>query len=172
MLQATPFMLARRELAIRSAPKGRLMAVSRSVEARALVEPHGAQIWACLQDEGYFTSRTRAVYRELAEHGVDVHLLARGFEGRTSGIPGLHLHELPGGSPLGAEWNVLLLTPRDGWGLFAQERITDMALADAARPFDWATSEDRDLVQRGVAWLREWLGLNTHAETWGVPAGR
>jgi DICT domain-containing protein len=118
------------------AAKSHLLAVSRSIEARALAQPERASLYICLQQRAFFTQRTAVVYRRLVARGARIHLFGVDLSAPDV-LPGANCHSLTWDDPLAAEWNVLLLCDGVGWALSAREKLDQPAGPDRERRFDW-----------------------------------
>ena len=75
---ATPYGLVAAAERVRPARKAELLALTRTLEERALADPP-LQVAATLQDCRFLSERTRDVYARLAAAGTRATLLARGL---------------------------------------------------------------------------------------------
>ncbi|MGN6605913.1 MAG: DICT sensory domain-containing protein [Jatrophihabitans sp.] len=135
-IPATPFELLAATNPVGRASKTRLLAISRSIEARALAAPTRATLYICLQSREFFTTRTARIHQRLVERGATVHLFGNGVTDPDV-LAGGHCHHLPWDDPLAAEWNVLLLSDGAGWALAAREVDESRGAPDGERVFDW-----------------------------------
>ena len=76
-VSGTPYALVSAHEPVREASKRELVGLTRRLERAALAAPPPA-VAATMQDARYLTSRTRAVYTELAERGAPARLHGRG----------------------------------------------------------------------------------------------
>ena len=98
---------------------------------------------ATLQDERYFTDRTREVYTALAAAGAPARLHARGLlTWLAPGVVGVSLEE---DDPLVDEWTVVL--PGADPVVFAATDLRTPGCEDEDRCFSYGVSRDREVVE-------------------------
>jgi hypothetical protein len=153
---ASPYASLSRHQAARTSDKRALLALSRSIEARALAGAPHADLWVSLQHVRFHAGRTRRLHVELARAGVRVHVYGvRVRDGRP--VPdALSCHDISEFGPLAQEWDVLLVTPELGLGLAARQvepLLPGHHSDDMTRRFDWVLSEDRADVAYAAAAL-------------------
>lgn len=138
-MPASPFAHLSTVSPVDVSPRRALIALSRSLEARAFAGSADSTVWVCLQHARFLTPTTRGLYEALAGRGATVHLYGEEVRSVTPFGPGVHLHDLSPRSPLAMEWNILLVSDRGSAALSAQERPPSAELGD--RRFAWTTSE-------------------------------
>jgi len=145
-VQTTPYAIVCAAEPVRPVGKRELLSLTRRLEQRALDRTARQQpppaVAASLQDERFVTDRTRAVYAQLAEAGVDARLHARGLQ--TWLAPGVTGVALDDDDPLVDEWVVVLPGP-DPVVLAATDLHTPDC-ADPDRGFTYAISHDPHVV--------------------------
>jgi hypothetical protein len=133
----TPYELLRRTTPVQDATKAELLTVTRRLERVALQAPPPA-VAATLQDERYFSDRTRQVYAALAAAGSRARLHARGLQASLApGVVGVSLDEE---DPLVDEWVVVL--PGDDPVVFAATDLRVPGCEDDERCFSYGVSRD------------------------------
>jgi DICT domain-containing protein len=135
-----PFEILAATHPVQHADKRHLLAVSRSIEARALGTTDPVTVWVCLQRQEFLTRRTAAVYRELTAHGVNVHIYGAGLTVNHA-VPRATMHDLAWDDPLTQEWNVIMLSNGIGWAMAARELPTAPGTPDVGRQFEWITTD-------------------------------
>lgn len=155
MPDPSPFTSLSRHVPVRTSSKRRLLALSRSIEARALADGHAAELWICIQHARFHSGLTRQIHRDLTLKGVTVHVYGVGVRDGAPHDPGLHRHDVSEFGLLAQEWNVLLVTPDEGLGLAARQ-VEPLAprtrQVDLETRFDWVISENRaDVVYAAAA---------------------
>ncbi len=137
--------------------KRALVSLSRSIEARALAAGSAAQLFVCLQHVQFHQGRTRALHHRLARAGVEVHVYGVDVRDGVAAPPELSAHNVSGFGLLAQEWNVLLVTPRSGLGLWARQVDPvpgpTAPVNDLDRRFEWLVSENRANVVYAAAAL-------------------
>jgi hypothetical protein len=137
----TPYELVRRTTPVQDATKAELLRLTRRLERAALQSPPPA-VAATLQDERYFTDRTREVYTALAAAGAPARLHARGLLAWLApGVVGVSLDE---DDPLVDEWTVVL--PGAEPVVFAATDLRVPGCEDEDRSFSYGVSRDPDVV--------------------------
>ena len=137
----TPYELLRRTTPVQDATKAELLGLTRRLERAALSAPPPA-VAATLQDQRYFTDRTREVYTALAAAGAPARLHARGLvTWLAPGVTGVSLDE---DDPLVDEWTVVL--PGVEPVVFAATDLRTPGCADDDRCFSYGVSRDPELV--------------------------
>jgi len=154
MPDASPFTTLSRYAVTTVSPKSALVAVSRSIEARAMTARGETHLWVCLQDRAFNVRATRTVHDELAARGVTVHVYGcdvRADEPRPAGI---HSHDISPHHLLAREWTVLLVSPDMALAMAAREVPTSAPqAADRDRRFEWLLSSDVADVRFAAATL-------------------
>lgn len=148
MPDVSPFASLARGTTVRRSTKRHLLALSRSIESRALAAEPAAHLWVCLQHVDFHSGRTLALHRELASHGVGVSVYGIDVRGGSATSTPFDLHDISPHGLLALEWNLLLVTQTYGLGLAARQVATgeDMRVSSETT-FDWVVSEDRADVQ-------------------------
>jgi hypothetical protein len=137
----TPYELLRRTTPVQDATKAELLGLTRRLERAALQAPPPA-VAATLQDQRYFTDRTREVYTALAAAGAPARLHARGLQTWLApGVVGVSLDE---DDPLVDEWTVVL--PGVEPVVFAATDLRTPGCEDDDRCFSYGVSRDPALV--------------------------
>lgn len=157
MPDASPYASLSRHQQPRTSDKRALLALSRTIEARALAGAPHADLWVSLQHVRFHAGRTRRLHEELARVGVRVHVYGvRVRDGRPAPAT-MSFHDISEFGPLAQEWDVLLVTPDAGLGLTARQVVpslpTESAGPDLDRRFEWVLSEDRADVAYAAAAL-------------------
>lgn len=156
MPDASPYASLSRHQPSRTSDKRALLALSRSIEARALAGAPHADLWVSLQHVRFHTGRTRRLHEELARVGVRVHVYGvRVRDGRPA-PDSMTFHDISEFGPLAQEWDVLLVTPDAGLGLTARQVVPTLPTEDGPdleRRFEWVLSEDRADVAYAAASL-------------------
>ena len=159
MPDASPYASLSRHQRPRTSDKRALLALSRSIEARALAGAPHADLWVSLQHVRFHSGRTRRLHVDLAAAGVRVHVYGvRVRDGRPA-PEAMSCHDISEFGPLAQEWDVLLVTPDLGLGLAARQVEPLLpgqegeGADDMARRFDWVLSEDRADVAYAAASL-------------------
>ena len=138
----TPYELVRRTTPVQDATKAELLRLTRRLERGALRTPPPA-VAATLQDERYFTERTREVYTALAAAGAPGRLHARGLlTWLAPGVVGVSLDE---DDPLVDEWTVVL--PGADPVVFAATDLRVQGCEDEDRCFSYGVSRDPEVVE-------------------------
>ena len=138
----TPYELVRRTTPVQDATKAELLRLTRRLERGALRTPPPA-VAATLQDQRYFTDRTREVYTALAAAGTPGRLHARGLLAWLApGVVGVSLDEE---DPLVDEWTVVL--PGADPVVFAATDLRIPDCEDADRCFSYGVSRDPEVVE-------------------------
>lgn len=133
------------------ASKRELLAISRTLEARALTG--GAHtVLVTFQDRRHLTAKTRASYARIARQGATVHVYARGLV--SDYLPdsdGLSHVALTAADPLVLEWDIVVLGAAP-FAFVARDLDPSTAVvgADLDRPFSWVRTDDRRLVERAA----------------------
>lgn len=122
--------------------KAELLDRVRELERAALEQPPVAFAVACLQDARFLTAATTRIYAELAARGAQALVLGRGVRAHVA--PGVLGIDLADDDPLGDEWTVLLAGR--SFTCFVARDLHDAPLEDDARSFEWACTDDPDLV--------------------------
>lgn len=156
MPDASPYASLSRHQPPRTSDKRALLALGRSIEARALTAAPHADLWVSLQHVRFHAGRTWCLHDELARAGVRVHVYGvRVRDGRPAPTA-MSFHDISEFSPLAQEWDVLLVTPDAGIGFAARQLVptlpTDTS-QDLERRFEWVLSEDRADVAYAAAAL-------------------
>ena len=138
----TPYELLRRPTPVQDATTAELLGMTRRLERGALRRPPPA-VAATLQDQRYFTDRTREVYTALAAAGAPARLHARGLQ--TWLAPGVVGVSLDDEDPLVDEWVVVL--PGAEPVVFAATDLRIPGCDDAERCFSYGVSRDVGLVE-------------------------
>jgi hypothetical protein len=138
----TPYQLVRRTTAVQDASKGELLRLTRELERAALQAPPPA-VAATLQDQRYFTDRTREVYTTLAAAGTPARLHARGLQAWLA--PGVLGVALDDDDPLVDEWIVVLPGPAPVVLAATDLRIPDCD--DGDRCFSYGISREPEVVE-------------------------
>jgi hypothetical protein len=137
----TPYELLRQTTPVQDATKAELLRLTRRLERAALQAPPPA-VAATLQDQRYFTDRTREVYSALAAAGAPGRLHARGLQAWLApGVVGVSLDEE---DPLVDEWTVVLPGPDPV--VFAATDLRIPGCEDEERCFSYGVSRDAELV--------------------------
>ena len=156
MPDASPYASLSRHAEPRTSDKRALLALSRSIEARALAGAPHADLWVSLQHVRFHAGRTRRLHEDLARAGVRVHVYGvRVRDGRPA-PPTMTFHDISEFGPLAQEWDVLLVTPDAALGLTARQvdpLPLDAHADDLERRFEWVLSEDRADVAYAAAAL-------------------
>ncbi|MCX6397635.1 MAG: hypothetical protein NTV23_14210 [Propionibacteriales bacterium] len=156
MPDPSPFISVARRATVSSTTKRHLMAISRSIEARALAAGPGARLWVCLQSVRFHGGRTLQLHHELAANGVRIDVYGVDVRQRLAPESPFGLHDVSARGPLALEWNVLLVTPEFGLGMTARQigpELPHERTTDLDTRFDWAVSENRDDVQYAASAL-------------------
>ena len=120
MPDASPYASLSRHADPRTSDKRALLALSRSIEARALTAAPHADLWVSLQHVRFHTGRTRRLHEDLARAGVRVHVYGvRVRDGRPAPST-MTFHDISEFGLLAQEWDVLLVTPDIALGLTAR----------------------------------------------------
>lgn len=156
MPDASPYASLSRHAEPRTSAKRALLALSRTIEARALAAAPDADLWVSLQHVRFHAGRTRRLHEELARGGVRVRVYGIGVRDGRPAPPAMSFHDISEFGPLAQEWDVLLVTPDSGLGLTARQADPvplDAHGDDLERRFEWVLSEDRADVAYAAASL-------------------
>jgi len=129
MPDPSPFETLSRHGRVRRSSKRHLLALSRSIEARALVAGEVGDLFVCLQRVEFHGGTTLRLHRGLANAGVRVRVYGVDVRQGLTRVPSVGLHDISARGVLAREWNVLLLTPELGLGL----PVDDFVLAGSSR---------------------------------------
>lgn len=148
MPDLSPFETLSRQGCVSRSGKRHLLALSRSIEARALVAGAAGELFVCLQRVEFHGGATLRLHRGLANQGVEVRVYGVDVREGLNRASSVHLHNISAQGVLAREWNVLLVTPEFGLGLSARQVLPRNGVAQnlADSEFDWVVSEDRDDV--------------------------
>jgi EAL domain-containing protein (putative c-di-GMP-specific phosphodiesterase class I) len=164
----TPFEIVSRVRPVTRTTKGRLLPMSRHLEALAGDGPEPPVLLACFQDGQHFGPGTAARYTRIAGHSPLVAALGTGLADEPA--PGVRGADLGPGDPLGGEWNVIVVGPHQAAALVARDLGEDGR--DGDRWFDFALTHDRALVVEAARSLLRWLAPAAHAGSGLQPASR
>lgn len=156
MPDASPYASLSRHAEPRTSAKRALLALSRTIEARALAAAPHADLWVSLQHVRFHAGRTRRLHEELARAGVRVHVYGLGVRDGRPAPRTMSFHDISEFGPLAQEWDVLLVMPDTAIGLTARQvepSFVGDGVDDLERRFDWVLSEDRADVAYAAAAL-------------------
>jgi EAL domain-containing protein (putative c-di-GMP-specific phosphodiesterase class I) len=141
-LGATPFGIVRAaHLEIRHGTHRTLLAISRQLEAQALLEGRVGAVLVALQDADKLEGRTSDVYATLAERIALVGILGRGIGAEP--IPRAYGVDLAPSDPLVREWAIAVIGPHEAVVLCARE------LPEGSEPrWEYVVSHDPAIVHR------------------------
>jgi DICT domain-containing protein len=149
----TPYevVAARRPLGI--ATKRLLLPMSHHLELQSHNEAAPSVLLGCFQDVRHFTAATARRYSGLAERNAFTAALGVGLPARPA--PGVHGADVPAGSRLRREWNVLSIGPHRAAALVARD-LGDEG-EDGDRRFEFAITHDRGLALHAARTLLPWV---------------
>lgn len=148
----TPFELVAQHTPAVRRTKRELLAESRRLEDLALAQ-QAATVLVTFQEREHLTARSRDSYARLAKDGCRVFAFARGL------VPdyrpeswGLRTVALLSTDALVSEWDIVVLGPRVARAFTARDLSPGRAGEglDLERPFSWATTSDRQLVEQAA----------------------
>ncbi|WP_213004292.1 sensor domain-containing phosphodiesterase [Paractinoplanes toevensis] len=156
----TPFTIVSRKRPVTRTTKGRLMPMSRHLEALAGDGTQPPVLLACFQEARHFTPATATRFARIAMHSPLVAALGTGLG--TEPAPGVHGTAFGPNDPLVGEWNVIVVGPHLAAALVARDLGDDGP--DRERRFDFALTHDRALVLEAARALLPWLAPATSGE--------
>lgn len=143
----TPFQALRASgLAIGVATKAELLPLSTDLELEAAGTRDPAVVLATFQDADRFGARVRERYARLADGAAFVAAFGVGLPPEP--VPGVRGASLESGEALRDEWCVIVVGPHSTVALIARD-LGDTG-TDAERRFEYALTEDRDVVMRAA----------------------
>jgi EAL domain-containing protein (putative c-di-GMP-specific phosphodiesterase class I) len=134
---------------LRTATKGVLIELSKTLEREALGHGSTAIVAATFQEARFFTPATAERYEVLARSAGFV--CALGADMATDLLPGVRGAHLGADDPVRGEWDVVVLTPHFAAALLARD-LGDTG-PDANRRFSYALTYHRDTVVRAAGAL-------------------
>ena len=145
----SPFGILPHSTPLRTATKGVLIELSKTLEGEALSHGSSAIVAATFQEARYFTPGTARRYAALADTAGFVCALAEGL--RTDPVPGVRGAHLAADDPVRGEWDVVVLTPHFAAALLARD-LGDTC-ADEDRRFSYALTYHRETVVKAAGAL-------------------
>lgn len=145
----TPAKIIRLNDTDNSAVKTRLLALSRSMEARIGITAPNALVVATIQSTRFLTGRTRSAFERIAAAGANTYLAGAGRPAEP--LRGVTWVQIPYGHPLRQEWNVFIIGEEDSAALVSRElppSLDEQRPVDGMRRFRWRLTEDRALALR------------------------
>ncbi|MET3424470.1 EAL domain-containing protein (putative c-di-GMP-specific phosphodiesterase class I) [Actinoplanes tereljensis] len=149
----TPFDIIGGRRPVTRTTKGRLMSMSRHLEALAGDGSEPPVLLACFQEERHFTAATAVRFTRIAANSPLVAALGTGLGDEPA--PGVHGTAFGPADPLRGEWNVIVVGPHRAAALVARD-VGDTG-PDRERRFDFALTHDRSLVLEAARALLPWL---------------
>ena len=145
----SPFGVLPASTLLRTATKGVLIELSKTLEREALGHGSTAIIAATFQAARYFTPATARRYAALADAVGFVCALGEGL--RADLLPGVRGANLTADDPVRGEWDVVVLTPHFAAALLARD-LGDSG-PDGERRFSYALTYHRETVVRAAGAL-------------------
>ncbi|NAZ81588.1 hypothetical protein GTR02_07130, partial [Kineococcus sp. R8] len=147
-----------------------LLALSRRCERRAGTGGDDLLVLVTVQENRFWTARTRAVYARIAARGATVVAFGVGLptDLRGPGRGGVATVGIAEDDLLADEWLVVFCSPTERWGFLARDAAAglpgarsgprlappdDPGTADADRRFLWADLDDPVWLERSAAVL-------------------
>ena len=143
----TPFELIADRRRVRRGDKRLLLALSRQLEAEADGLGGEVVVLASFQDAGFFTTRSRDRYEQLARSAALVGALGTGMSEEPA--PRVRGADLKKDEALQDEWNVVVISPHFA-GAFVARDLGDTDVPDSDRRFDFFVTYERELVARAA----------------------
>jgi EAL domain-containing protein (putative c-di-GMP-specific phosphodiesterase class I) len=143
----TPFELIADRRRVRRGDKRLLLALSRQLEAEADGLGGEVVVLASFQDVGFFTTRSRDRYEQLARSAALVGALGTGMSEEPA--PRVRGADLKQDEALQDEWNVAVISPHFA-GAFVARDLGDSDVPDGERRFDFFVTYERELVARAA----------------------
>ena len=128
------------------ATKAELVAISRSLEKRAMDTTEPSVLLSVFQNAEWFTPATARLYSQLASRSAFVGAFGHGMPSEPA--PGVRGASLPVNEHLLGEWSVILITPHYTGALIAQDLGDDGP--HMQRRFCFTLLHDHDLVLRAA----------------------
>jgi EAL domain-containing protein (putative c-di-GMP-specific phosphodiesterase class I)/DICT domain-containing protein len=144
--ESTPVEAIENLMPMNVAPKTGLLAISRTMERRALDTTEPCVILSAFQTADHFTPATARLYSKLASRSAFVGAFGHGMS--VEPAPGVRGACLPDNHRLLGEWDVIVVAPHYAGALIAQD-LGDHG-DDMQRRFRFAVLTDRDLVLRAA----------------------
>jgi diguanylate cyclase (GGDEF)-like protein/PAS domain S-box-containing protein len=145
----SPFACLPDAAALRHAPKGLLIELSKQLEREAMRLGETCVVATAFQEARHFTAPTAQRYRDLVERTAFV--CALGEDLPVEPLPGVRGASLDDADPVRGEWDVVVLGPHFSAALLARD-LGD-AGPDMDRRFEYGLTYDRDAVTRAAAAL-------------------